>query len=250
MTDTNIFSADQAQEAPAAEAPAQATTQEAPSSPSAPTIPSGWEEYVGEGKKYASVEAAQQAFIHQIKHISTIEQENAQLRELKAKESAAEELLREIRTSSTTNQQKQTSQGVEVNEDVLSEIIEKKLQQRTQQQIATENAKSVVNTMSAEFGDKAEEVYKKIADESGFTVAQLDQLASTNPKAVLKLAGVNAKSSPTPVLQGSVNTQSPFAINEKKEPSARVGYNPNSKQLADAWAATKAKVYKDLNIKE
>ena len=244
MTDSNIFSADHAPAEPVVEAPA-------PVAPTAPTIPSGWEEYVGEGKKYANVEAAQQAFVHQIKHISTIEEENAKMRELTAKESAAAELLKEIRTSSTTNQQKPTSQGVEVNEDVLSEIIEKKFQQRTQKQVADENAKSVVNTMSAEFGDKAEEVYTKIANESGFTVAQLDQLASSNPKAVLKLAGVtNVKSSPTPVLQGSVNTQSPFSLNEQKEPSSRVGMNPNSKQLQDAWAATRAKVYKDLNIKD
>jgi hypothetical protein len=250
MTDKNIFTADQAEAAPAAEVHTEAATQEAPTH-STPTIPAGWEEYVGEGKKFKTVEAAQQAFVHQIKHISTIEEENAKMRELTAKESAAKELLEEIRNSSTTKQEKPTSNGLEVNEAVLSEIIERKLQQRTQQQVQEENARSVVNAMSAEFGDKAEQVYTKIAQETGFTVAQLDQLASTNPKAVLKLAGVtNVKPSSTPVLQGSVNTQSPFASKDKAEPSARVGINPNSRQIADAWAATRAKVYKDLNIKE
>lgn len=248
MTEETIFAADQATAAPEAQAPAQ-EAQSTPA-PAAPPIPNEWQELVGEGKKYKTVEDATKSLPHQVKHISTLEEENAKMREELAKSKAAEDLLQEIRNSST-EQQKQTSQGVEVNEAVLSEIIEKKLTQRTQKQLQDDNARSVVQAMSGAFGDKAEEVYNKVAQDTGFSVVQLNQLAATNPKAVLKLVGVDGvKSNSSPVIESSVNTQSQFAPNKQEAAPVLLKQGFTSKDLATAWNATKEAVYNKHGIKD
>lgn len=232
---------------------AEGTPPEAPEKESpvqqAPAVPPELADWVGEGKKYSSVEEVYKAFPNAQNHIETQKQRIAELEAQLSKTKTAEELLQEIRNSST-GQQKPTSQGVEVNENVLSEIVERQLNLRTQKQIQEDNQRSVVNKFSELYGDKASATFTKVAQESGFSVQELEQLAAKNPKAVLKLAGVdNLKSSSSPVIESSVNTQATLGSGQPNNVSSRVKANPTDRDLASAWAATREAVYKKYDIK-
>ena len=58
-----------------------------------PAIPPELAEFVGTGKKYASVAEVYKAFPHAQKHISTLEDENKQLKEELTRRQAAEDVL-------------------------------------------------------------------------------------------------------------------------------------------------------------
>ena len=234
MTDS-IFTPDQGEVAQNQEAPSE-VKQEAPVSPPAPVIPPELAELVGEGKKWRDLSEAQKAIPHAQAHIAKLEAELQAEREERAKSRAAEQLLEEMRTN--TAQQKPTSQGVEVNEDVLSQIVEKKLQQQSLKQQQDSNARSVVSSFSAAFADKAESMYDKIAEESGFTRAQFNQLASTNPKAVLKLAGLsqNTPAKSSSAFNSDVNTATMSNRTNDGPVNAKVVNYGSSKDVQDAMA--------------
>jgi hypothetical protein len=247
MSEESIFSPDQGEQA--AEAPKQEASTEATTPSTQPSIPTELQEFVGEGKKFKTVADYVNGYKNSQEFIETLKSESQQQRDELSKRKAAEELLQEMKQSNTS-QQTPTSQGVEVNEAILSEIVEKKLQQQTQKQQHESNAKSVVQAFAGSYGEKAEAMYDKIANESGFTRAQMNQLASTNPKAVLKLAGLSQASKPasTGFISSDVNTTS-LSTNPNEAPlHARVANYGSSKDITDAMRRAGEIVNKRLNI--
>ena len=123
MTES-IFTPDQGEAAK--EAPATSTEAAQPTTPAAPAIPTELQEFVGEGKKFKTVADYVSGYKNSQEFIDTLKGETANMREELQKRKTAEELLQDMR-STTTEQQKPTSQGVEVNEAVLSEIVAKQI---------------------------------------------------------------------------------------------------------------------------
>lgn len=203
--------------------------------PTTPAVPPELADWVGEGKKYKSVEEVYKAFPNAQTHISTLEQRVQEMEAELQKRKTAEELLNEIKTTATTTeQQKPTSQGVEVNERVLSELVERKLNERVTRQKQDENTGKVVDAFTQAFGDKKEESYAQIAKENGLTIEEMNGLAAKSPDLVIKLAGINKASGGSPVIKGDVN---PLALGNNKQPeqpSYRVGIYYNQKETADA----------------
>lgn len=235
MTDTTIFNPDQDKPEPVV-------------TPSVtPVIPPELSELVGEGKKYKSVDDAMKALPHAQQHILTLQQENALMKEELTKRKTAEELLEDIRR--TTQAPTATTQGTDISHDVVSQIVQQQLRAASEQTIMKANTDKVVNAFREVYGEDAKNKFNSIAASNGMSPAQLEMLVTTSPEAVLNLAGINNKrKTPDTTLKSDVNTQTTFSNSLQDNTSAKVPIGASSKDLAKAWANTREKVYKDLNI--
>lgn len=231
--------------------PSQETAAPAAQPATTPEIPPELSEWVGPGKKYQSVSEVYKAFGHAQNHISSLEEKYSTLEQELNKRKSAEDVLNEIK-SSTTAQQKPTSQGVEVNQNVLSEMVRNELTKYTTQQQQQQNFGQVEQAFVSSFKEKADEQFVAMAKENGVSVEEFKQLAMKSPQMVLKLAGINKPSAPQPGrTQGDVNTQAlKQQADNQDEYSAKVNtWGATSKDLAKAWAGARNKVLKDLNNK-
>lgn len=208
-------------------------------------IPTEAAELVGDGKKYSSVEDALKSVPHAQKHIQTLESELAAAREELAKRRTAEELLDEIKSGI---QPQATPAGSEFDQDKLLQLVDQTLEYKEKQKAAKGNAESVASKFTEKYGAKAEEVYNTVARESGLTVQQLNSLAASSPKIVLKLAGLEGTSAPVAGKTSStVNTE---ALNKTVDPntlSARVKQGATTKDLVNAWKIAGEKVKLNLS---
>lgn len=209
-------------------------------------IPTEAAELVGDGKKYSSVEDALKSVPHAQKHIQTLESELAAAREELAKRKTAEELLDEIKSGI---QPQVTPAGSEFDQDKLLQLVDQTLEQKERQRTAKTNAESVASKFTEKYGQKAEEVYNTVAKESGLTIQQLNSLAASSPKIVLKLAGLEGVSAPVAGKPNStVNTE---ALNNTKvdanQLSARVKQGATTKDLVNAWKIAGEKVKLNLS---
>lgn len=226
-------------------------TQVAEAQPQKTTAPTTVEyEFIGEGKKYKSVEDALKSVPHAQEHIKTLEQQLAELRAKDAENMAelqrrrtAEELLTEM------NKGKQndvvTPTGVEADPEVLSQLVERVLEKKQTESVAKNNAQSVVTKLKEVYGDKAREAYISLASSNGMSIEFLDKLAMTSPNALLKLAGVGNVKQSSGKISSDVQTT---AIQSNQETvSSRVPAFATSKQMAAAMAAARQDVLKRLN---
>jgi len=208
-------------------------------------IPTEAADFVGDGKKYNSVEDALKSVPHAQKHIQTLESELAAAREELAKRRTTEELLDEIKSGI---QPQATPAGTEFDQDKLLQLVDQTLEVKERQKTAKSNADTVASKFTEKYGSKAEEVYNSIARESGLTVQQLNNLAASSPKIVLKLAGLEGTSAPVAGKPtSSVNTE---ALNQKVDPnqlSARVKQGATTKDLVNAWKIAGEKVKLNLS---
>lgn len=205
--------------------------------PNTPTIPTGLEEFVGEGKKWASVDEAVKSVPHAQKHIQTLEKEALELKAELAKRKSAEDILDEIKSGIS---QEGTTSKVEIDPDIVAKIAEKVFSAKESQQKAVNNVSKVANAFRETFGDKAEEIYNKAATESGLSVAQMNQLAASSPEAVLKLGGITVKpkeGSPAK-LEGSNSNFN----NKTTEPASARVVGRSTKDIVSAWQRAGEKI--------
>lgn len=220
---------------------ASATPEAAGVAPSISSVPTEAAEFVGEGKKYASVEDALKSVPHAQKHIQTLEQELAQARDELSKRRTAEELLSELKSSIPSGEQ--TTRPVEFDASKVNDIVTQALEQREGQREAKKNVDTVISSFKDKFGDGAEQVFIELAKESGLSIPMLNRLAATSPTAVLKLAGIESKPSITnPSTNGSVNTQALNKNVNDSTKSARVPRGASTKDLVAAWHVAGEKV--------
>lgn len=210
------------------------------------SIPTEVEGFVGEGKKYRSVEDALKSVPHAQEHISKLEQELATLREQVTKSKTAQELLDEIRRESASVNQPVADKGFDV--DAVAPLVDQIISQREAQVRQKENASKVVSEFTKVFGEKAEEQFIKLAADSGLSVQELNRLSATSPNAVLKLAGLTqSKENVQRHSGGDVNTER-FQNNSNEPISARVGRDKSStKDVVNAWRRAGEKVKQNLS---
>lgn len=141
------------------------------------------DQLVGEGKKFATVEALVQGKLSADEHIRKIEAENRELRENLARAKSLDEALKEVKDIS--NQKAQTGQPVEN----LGQLIDGKLAERELAKHQATNMTQVTNELIAAYGDanKAKEAVAQRASELGVSVASLDALAKESPQAFFRV---------------------------------------------------------------
>lgn len=203
-------------------------------------IPTEAQELVGEGKKYASAEEALRSVPHAQQHIKTLEEEMAQLKEELSKRQTTQELLDEIKSGVTPVEN--TTQEVGLNQDKIMEMVNQTLKQNEAKQTAKQNAATVANKFTEQYGAEAEEVYGRLATELNLTTSQLNDLATRSPNVVLKLAGFNSSTSNVSRPTSSVNTEALSKNKPQAEVSARVPRGASTKDLVSAWRAAGEKI--------
>ncbi len=208
----------------------QGTPAEVVTASVAPVVPHELADLVGDGKKYKTVDEALKSVPHAQKHISTLEEEMNKLKEELAKRRAVEELLDEVKSGI---QGTSTQVAPEFNQDKVVETVTQLIEAR---QRAGTNVSKVVNAFNEKFGQEiGPEEYKKLAQETGISLAQLNQLAATSPDAVLRMAGLNVttKESVPAKTQSTVNTQ---MLNNQSQSDINAKVTGRStRDMVDAW---------------
>lgn len=151
-------------------------------------------------QKYRTVHDALDALKHSQEYIpelsQKLKQQEQELAEAKAAAAKVAELEQIVLTlAKETNKlppELPTQNGL--NPSQVEELISKTLTKRQQEEKAKENVTSVTTAVRQAFGDKAEETFYNRASELGMTPEQFNTLAATTPKAVLKLLGLESKS--------------------------------------------------------
>lgn len=225
MSENNIFSPDQGAEGVVPNPPQVDIP-----------LPPEVQEFVGEGKKYKSLQDALKSIPHAQTHIQRLEQELTEAKTAAAKAIAMEELLEEINKSKVqpTPQATPASSGVQ---DVdLDSVVEQALARKEAQKVAQANAQKVINAFQAKFGEQSEAQFIKLAEENGLPISYLNTLAQTSPQAVLKLAGmVQEQPKSVPHASSSVKTEGQFNHNNQ-ELSAQVPLvGASTKDVLNAW---------------
>jgi len=230
LTESTIFNKEDAPVTPEV-APVVAT-------PTAPVIPQELAELVGEGKKYSTVEAALASVPHAQTHIASIEAQLAKANEALAAARTQEEILAEIRESSSSTVPT-TPSAPTVSQEQITSLIKQSLKEVQTEKEATTNISTVTSTFEETFGDKAEAAYNQIATDSGLSIKDLNRLAATSPSAVLKLAGIGNKQLPVvKPSSGTINTESLAAQPITQEHNSRVSGN-TTKDLTAAFQKAK-----------
>lgn len=234
MSDENIFNSDQEVKA--------VTPNPAPADiPLPPEV----QEFVGEGKKYKSLQDALKSIPHAQAHIQNLERELTEAKTEAAKARAMDELFEEI-NKSRADTAPQTPPASSNTPDIdINGAVEEVLARRESQKVAKENADKVISAFYEKFGDQSEAQFIKLAEENGMPLAYLNTLAQTSPQVVLKLAGmVAAPKKDVPHTTSTVKTEGSFNT-APQDLSAKVPLvGASTKDVLAAWnvAGIKAKL--------
>ena len=210
----------------------------------APVVPPELAEYVGAGKKYATIDEVYKAFPNAQKHISTLEEENRTIKEELAKRRTAEELLNDIQ-SRVTPQSNGDTIPPKVDIPDISSLVRQEVERVKIEESYKVNQKTVVDELTKVYGDKAREKYAALATELGVTKENLNQLALTSPTAFFKLAGITPQSTTkSGTLTNDVNVNK--FVSTQDNTSSRVPMNGSAKDDAAAIARAREYVMKNL----
>lgn len=160
--------------------------------------------------KYTSPEEALKGAAHAQTHISTLEQENARLKEEREK---MEEMINNMNTKqpeptpAPTSAVATSADTAPVDIDSLFEQFTERLTAKQRAEQEASNQKQVLESAQKAFGDKTEAVLRSKASELGMTTDELLNLAATKPKAFNTLVGLSGKPTQTSSFTtSSVNT--------------------------------------------
>jgi len=164
-------------------------------------------DFIGEGKKYASPEAALQSIPHKDSHISKLEQENAEMRAKLEESTKLSDVLSAMKETGENVQPE--AQPVSTSTEVpdIAAMVKDVLQQEKEQSMVEGNVKEANKFMMDTFGDKASDVLSKRASELGMTVDGMRELAARSPAAFTTLFPTQAKQEQPTSTQGDVNPQ-------------------------------------------
>lgn len=231
----NLFE-QQAQE-PQAQEPQQQQPAQQPQQQEAPQLAPEVAAFVGDGRKYATVQAALASIPHAQAHIANLEKENQRLasenESLKA-ELAKAKNLEDVVASLSASQQPTASQvQAGLDEQAVLELLAK----RDAEAQAQANQVQVTNALIGKFGDgaKATEALKAKAAELGVGFDFMKDLAAKSPKAVLSYFNVESKPSPTSVVPQSSQTTAQYQTPPEPEYSFKTGMSGSTSDLVNAF---------------
>ena len=215
----------------------------APNTAASASLPQELLDLVGPGKKYASEADALKSVPHAQKHIKTLEDELALVKIELEKRKTAADLLDEIKSGFQPSAQ--PAPGT-ITTDNVAQIVEQALENKNKKQLEVSNITKVTSAFTEKFGDKANDAYKLLAQESGISVQELNRLAATSPQAVFKLAGLTGKQdvSGSGKMNSSVNTEGLPRTDSTNTLSARLKAGASTKDMVNAWKIAGQKVGK------
>lgn len=211
-------------------------------------------------QKYKTVEDALEALGHANNHIRTLEDERKKdrstLQDLQGeieKRASVEDVVKTlINREDPVPQQTKSENNNGLDEKAVSVLIQKEIENRNTQSVKESNYKTVVDTLSQKFGDKAIEVVKKKSQELGIEPTELADIARDKPQLVLGLFDtVSSQTTGNP----SESTYSPQTSNKGpaerptvKRSAARGGYT--NKKLVEMFKESSDYTNKRLNVEE
>lgn len=213
----------------AAEAAAQAQTQ-----PIVPVVPTIASDFVGEGKKYSTVEAALSSMPHAQSHIENLEAENARLREAAESATKLDDAISRIEANDDSTARPATP---ELDQATMREEARSVYQEINVEQAKKANVDRANNAVYDLYGDKAPEMTAKVAASLGVSVKFLEATAEQSPVAFMKLMTDNSSqgSGMPHVDQPTINSDAINNSNQQDAPSAKVGKSGSTKDLVSAW---------------
>jgi len=186
------------------------------------------EEYVGEGKKYKTIEDLAKAAFHKDVHISTLERRQDEMREdlLKTREQAVaaerlQELINRLDTANLTSRETPQSNednrpGVDLN--AVESLVSSKFQEMKLSEKQEQNYQLVEQKLTERFGSNYKSVLKDQAKALDLTDDEVNLMARNKPHLFLKTFGLDAEpkvdSFQTPVRSNTRTTS--FAPNVQK----------------------------------
>lgn len=184
----------------------------APAAPAAPTIPEGVSEFIGEGKKYSTVEEALKSVPHAQAHIQKLEAEKL---ELEGKISSASDLEKQFNTlkedmrKASEGQNTTAPQPTPIDPNEIAGLVKEAVAGMNAEQVAASNLSTTDMAVKNKFGENAVAEFKKTAVDNGLSADEMMLLASRSPKAFLKLFDIveGKRESKPSTTGGSVNTQ-------------------------------------------
>jgi len=178
-------------------------------------------------QKFADVASALDSITHSDTHISTIEAENAKLKDDLARETAAKELLAKSANNQNPAQKALTAEDI-------GDIVDQRTAQRETANQQDANVSLVREQFSKKFGDKAGEEMSRVASSSGMTKTELKTLSASSPQAVLQLAGIKVVSTPVHKTPYTPGVEQPSPQPEPQEVKSIMG-GSNTKEMVSAW---------------
>lgn len=220
-----------------------ATTTPPTPAPTVPNVvlPDEVKDFVGEGKKYATIEDALKSVPHAQKYIdeqkaklAELEEESHKLKEELAKKKQMEEYLESLKQ---TNHSPQPGAAL----PDLDALLDQKLTEREMNQKIKTNLLLVDAEMKKHYGDKAKEVFALKAAELGVDIPYLTKLASTSPTAFYKMFDIKDGQGSGMKTNGSINTES-LTGTQPNTQSARINkIGATTKDMVTAWKAARPK---------
>jgi hypothetical protein len=190
--------------------------------------------------KYKTVADALLGAAKAQEHIARIETENSELRGLQTKVSGLEALIAKLETGKQVDQPVQPK--VEDQESLVISVLEK----RDAFNAARANRQKVLDTITAKFGDKTNDMLKQQADDLGLTLQEMGDWAARSPKAVLKLFGAEAKGTPT--VKGTVNTEALRPDQKPADAPANLLWGASTKDQVSFLRQIKEEVNKEYGL--
>lgn len=144
-------------------------------------------------QKYKTIEDALNGLKHSQEFIPTLlKEKESTMDELKALKEKAEKVdALEQTLADFMAQQKEQTPTSEVSFESIQNLVRQTLTQESAEAEKKKNQASVVQALTQQFGDKAQEEFINKASQLGMSPEKLEELASTSPVAVKQLFGVS-----------------------------------------------------------
>ena len=204
-----------------------------------PSLPDELVEFVGEGKKYASIDVALKSIPHAQRHIQSLEEKLASSEEELGKRKSAEEVLAELRDSNqSTSQQPTASEGL--SEDTVSKLVAENITKFEKMKSESANLAAVDAKMKELYGEKAGDVYDQRLSEVGLSNDYVKDIAKVSPSAFFKLFGIESKKATIQSkTASSVNTASISTGETSRKP--RLGVGATTSDMLNLWRSVGSK---------
>lgn len=141
-------------------------------------------EWVGEDKKYKTVEDFVKGFSHLTDHAKTLEAENAQLRETSTKAASVDDVLKAIRESSQNSGKGDRPQ---LDEKEIAQLVRDSVTNIERERTATQNIAEIEAELRKTHGDKAPAYLAERAKALGISVKDIQNVAAKSPTAAKSL---------------------------------------------------------------
>ena len=214
-------------------APTATVDNQTPAAQPTLNLPTELVDMIGEGKKYANVEAALASIVPAQAHIANIEGENATYKTKLESNDKLDSILTKL-NQSTDTQVPTSTQALNVG-DIVNAVKDDLRQEATATTKASNRA-SVERKMTEKFGEAAPTKTVEIAKQLGMSIQDLTTLCEASPNAALQLMGVDSN----PASQERLQTDQLDGTPRVGDPQApkTVMFGAKSGDILSAWRAS------------